>query len=77
MASGYDGVETGIVEVAEGQTVKVYLKTTIKAPGADDNAGQGLNPALIAVIAAVAVAVIGLAVVLLVTKKRTPKPTEE
>ena len=77
MASGYDGVETGIVEVAEGQTVKVYLKTTIKAPGADDNAGQGLNPALIAVIAAVAVAVIGLAVVLLVTKKRAPKPTEE
>jgi len=30
MTPDYDGVETGIVELAEGQSVKVYLKTTIK-----------------------------------------------
>jgi len=36
MAPGYDNVETGVVEVAEGQTVKVYLKTsfTPDAPAA-------------------------------------------
>jgi len=32
MAPGYDNVETGVVEVAEGQTVKVYLKTSFALP---------------------------------------------
>ena len=88
MAPGYDGVETGIVDVAEGQTVKVYLKTTIKT--AEENTGSenegenktdkgGLSTGLIVLIAAAAVAVIGLVVVLLVTKpkKAAPKAKEE
>jgi len=42
MAPGYDGVETGIVDVAEGQSVKVYLKTTIKK--AEDPSTQPTEP---------------------------------
>ena len=30
MAPGGDGVETGIVEIAEGQSVKVYVESTVK-----------------------------------------------
>jgi len=42
MAPGYDGVETGVVDVAEGQSVKVYLKTTIKK--AEDPSTQPTEP---------------------------------
>ena len=32
MIPGNDGVETGIVEIKEGETVKVYMETSLKAP---------------------------------------------
>ena len=78
LATGYDGVDTGIVDVAEGQTVKVYLKTSMQETDNDSNGG--IRPAVIAVIAAVVIAVVGLAVALIVTKKAKatpPKTTEE
>ena len=33
MKPGTDGIETGIVEIAEGQSVKVYLESTVAKPG--------------------------------------------
>ena len=88
LTAGYDGVETGVVDVAEGQTVKVYLKTTIKTgeePPVEEPKEEpkeekdGLSIGVIAVIAAAVVAVIGVVVILLVAKKPAPKanPTEE
>ena len=73
LPAGYDGVETGIVDVAEGQTVKVYLKTTIKTgeePPVEEPKEEpkeekdGLSIGVIAVIAAAVVAVIGVVVIL-------------
>jgi hypothetical protein len=93
LVPGYDGVETGIVEVAEGQTVKVYLKTTIKTgeeppvstdpttptePGSGNQTEEGgLSVGVIAVIIAAAVVVIGVVVLLVFKKKPAPKATEE
>jgi hypothetical protein len=79
MAPGYDGVETGIVEVAEGQSVKVYLKTTlqkteeppVEEPKEEPKAEKdGPSIGLIAAIAAV-VAVAAALAILPVVKKRT------
>jgi len=33
MKPGTDGIETGVVEIAEGQSVKVYLESTVVKPG--------------------------------------------
>ena len=32
MLPGTDGIDTGVVEIKEGETVKVYLDTSVKAP---------------------------------------------
>ena len=91
MVPGYDGVETGIVEVAEGQTVKVYLKTTVKTgeeppveePKDDEPKDEkgGLGIGVIALIASSVITVIAIAVALITNKvpapKATPAETEE
>ncbi len=39
MMPGSDSITTGVVEIKEGQTVKVYLESTVKPIAADDEAG--------------------------------------
>ena len=72
MQPGYDNVETGVVELAEGQSVKVYLKT------ADEGKG-GVDIGLIAIIAAAVVAVLAVVIALVATKpkKKADAPAEE
>ena len=84
MAPGTDNVATGIVEVAEGQSVKIFTRDISKSEPQGDAPSQDTNPTekpkkddngmLIAIIAvAVAiVAVIAVGVVFL-TKKPAPK----
>ena len=78
MNPGCDGVETGIVDVAEGQSVKVYLKTTDS--GKKDNTGSkgegkdGIDIGLIVIIAAAVVAVLAVVIALMATKpKKKPE----
>ncbi len=71
MAPGYDGVETGVVELADGQTVKVYLKTSITEGG--DRAKGGLSIGIIAVAVAAVVVIAAVIVALVVTKSPAPK----
>ena len=81
MNPGCDGVETGIVELAAGQTVKVYLETTNNGgTGNTTEEKGGLSTGMIVIIAAAAVAVVGVIVALLLTKKpakKAEKPAEE
>ena len=84
MIPGNDGVETGIVEVPEGKTLYVYLKTPEKPneePPAEEPTDEkdGLSIGTIALVAAAVAAVVVL-VVLVVTKpkaKPNTAPTEE
>ena len=91
MAPGTDFVDTGIVEVAEGQSVRLYARNDSKAePEGGNNTGDTGNEKpgntanssdsviLIAIIAAavVLVAIIVVAVVIL-TKKKPASTTEE
>jgi len=39
MQPGSDGIVTGIVELAEGQSVKVYLESSIEKPGVTTTPG--------------------------------------
>jgi len=87
MVSGGDGVETGIVEVAEGQSVKVYLKAeaspdapnetepTTTQPTGTQSGGEeeGTNTTLIILIAVVIVAVAAVVLVLVLTRKKPEK----
>ena len=69
MQPGCDGVETGLVEVTQGQSVKVYVKT---APV------KTVNMGMIIILAAAALAVVMVVVVLVVVAKpKSTKPTEE
>ncbi len=77
MAANIEGVDYGVVEVAEGQTVKVYLRNDNPAddddvPGGAGNASGGMDTTLIIVIAAAAVVVIAAVVVVLLTGKKKP-----
>ena len=74
MNPGCDGVETGIVDIAEGQSVRVYLKT------GDEPVKRSSNIGLIAIIAAAVVAVLAVVIALVATKPKKPTPpvqTEE
>lgn len=71
MAPGCDGVETGIVEVAQGQTVKVFLRDAPIVTESQQDSGKNLTP--IVILAAVIVAAVGAVVVVLLLPKR-PKP---
>jgi len=91
MVPGGDGVETGIVESVEGKWLHVYLKMPEKKAepteptdptepttgNHNDGDKGGLSTGLIAVIAAVVIAAVGLVVVLLITKKPAPKAKSE
>ena len=101
MKPGSDGLETGIVEIAAGQSVKVYLESSVVKPGVTpggsnqpSNPGTpgetvpgatetgkksegGIDPAMIAVIAAAVVAVVAVVLALTLTKKKPAAKTEE
>ena len=88
MKPGYDNVETGVVEVAQGQTVKVYLKDgqytvpdtpdTPDAPGADGKkAAIGLPVILLIVAVVVSVAAVIIALVVTKPKKKAAAPKAE
>ena len=89
MAPGTDYVDTGIVEVAEGQSVKVYARNDSKAEpeggnNSDDkkpdtSAGSEDTVMLIAIIAGgvVLLAIIIVAVVVLTKKKPAPAQEEK
>ena len=83
MVPGSDGVNTGIVEVAAGQSVKIYARNDSQ-PDTDSNGGGNQNPAntsenetglMIAIIACcvVFIALAGVLVVLLNKRKNLPK----
>lgn len=88
---GCDGVETGIVSVAEGQTVKVYLKadkpvasdtpgTNGQNPGQDDPKDQKKdtnNILLIIIVSVTAVLVLGIGAFTLVMLKKPAKKLEQ
>ena len=75
MLPGCDGVEIGMVDVAEGQSVKVYLETEEGKTGSSD---KGMNIGVIAIVAAAVVAVVGVVVALVLSKpKKKPEPTAE
>lgn len=73
MNPGYDGVATGIVDVAEGQFVAVYLKTADAAPSKTDNPAKGMNPMVYLVIGAAIIGVGLVAAALLVPQKAKPE----
>ena len=86
LTQGGDGVETGIVEVAEGQSIKLYLKAEASpdAPGTDapqptetQPAAQtdkgGIDPLVIVLIVVVIAAVAAVVLVLVLTKKKPEK----
>ena len=66
-----DGVESGIIEVAEGQSVKVYLAT---ADESNSDGNSSSNTGLIIGIAAGAVVLVAAVVVVLILVKKK-KPT--
>jgi hypothetical protein len=81
MKPGYDGVETGIVELAQGQTVIVSLKdpnatpenpTTAPTTPAEKTPAKGMNPMVYVVIGAVILGALLIAAALWFTK---PKKT--
>ena len=93
MHPGCDGVETGIVELAEGQSVLVTLQTTFQdtTPGTPDEPTPsqpventektekkgGLSTALIVLIAVVVLGAVAVVVVLMLTKKKPEKKEEK
>ena len=90
MAPGADHVDTGIVEVAEGQSVKLYARNDSKAePEGGDNAGNTDNEKpgssaggedtvmLIAIIAGGVVLLAIIVVAIVVLTKKKPVPAEE
>ncbi len=89
MAPGTDAIETGIVEVAEGQSVRVYVRNDsqpepeddITTPGNDDP-GKTMGDNSVMLIAIIAGAVILVAVIVVVIvvaskKKKSTPVTEE
>ncbi len=76
MLPGWDGVETGIVENKEGQTLKLYMLTVDNSDcggiGGGDDADGG-NMGLIIGIAAGAVVLIAAVVVVLIVLKKKKK----
>ncbi len=72
MRPGFDSVETGVVDVREGQTVKVYLESAF-----EDKGESGGNVIWIAVIAVVVLAAAGVATWLCLKKKKTAVPAAE
>jgi hypothetical protein len=78
MAANFEGLDYGIVEVAEGQSVRVYLRDDNPAEEDDDmpgasNKGSGANPIIFVLIGAVAVVVIAIVAALLLTGKKSKK----
>ena len=80
LAANFEGLDYGVVEVPEGQTVRVYLRND--NPAEDDdvigggNAGNkagGLSTPLLIMIIAAGVIVVAAVVVLLLTGKKTSK----
>ena len=67
MLPGCDGVETGIVEITDGQAVVVYLKTI--EPQVDTPA-KGTNPMVYLLIGSVVAGALLIAVVLVATKPK-------
>ena len=77
LAANFEGLDYGVVEVPEGQTVKVYLRNDNPADD-DDTTGvtkkdSGVDPILFVLIGVVAVVVIAVVVALLLTGKKAPK----
>ena len=77
LAANFEGLDYGVVEVPEGQTVKVYLRNDNPADD-DDTPGaiqkdSGVDPILFVLIGVVAVVVIAVVVALLLTGKKAPK----
>ena len=74
MAPGYDGVKTGIVEIQEGQSVKVYLKTSLSGSSVS-NVGDAEAPMSLVLIAVISVIALFLAIgaVIFIALKKTKK----
>ena len=93
MNPGCDGVETGIVELAEGQTVLVTLETTFNdAPETPDDPNPttpsettgtqksdkgGLDTSVIVLIIVAVLAVVGVVLALVLTKKKPATKAED
>ena len=90
MAPGTDAVATGIVEVAEGQSVRIYARNDSQPEPDDGNNGttgqenpgddtQGETPVMLIAIIAGAVVLVALIVVIIVVvgKKKTAPAAEE
>ena len=78
MAANFEGLEYGVVEVAEGQSVKVYLRNDNPADDDDDLGGNGgkiggLSTPLLIVIIVAGVVVVAVVLALVLTGKKTPK----
>lgn len=76
LAANKEGLDYGVVEVPEGQTVRIYLRNDNPAEN-DDNTFNGtvggLSTVALIMIVVAAVVVIAVVVVLLLTGKKTPK----
>ena len=90
MAPGTDGVDTGIVELAEGQTVKIYARNDSQpepdAPNAGtpdaNNTNKKSNNYTVALIVTIVglvvlVALVAVAVIIVLKKPAAKKETEE
>ena len=85
MKPGCDAIETGVVEAAEGQSVKVYLKGDVQSFENDTTPGEPVvasgDANLLLIIAIVAAVIVAAVVVLVIVKKKKPAaqdiPAEE
>jgi len=77
MNPGCDGVETGIVDLAEGQSVKVFLKTSYDGAADKGDGKGGLNIGLIAIIAAAIVVVAAVVIALVATSPKKKAPAQK
>ena len=79
MAPNTDAVETGIVEVKDGQSVRVYLRNDSEAEDGKDQSVDGNTVMLIAIIAGavILVSVVAMVVLLIIVKKKNAAPAAE
>ena len=70
-------VETGIVDLAEGQSVKVFLKTSYDGAADKGDGKGGLNIGLIAIIAAAIVVVAAVVIALVATSPKKKAPAQK
>jgi hypothetical protein len=77
LAANFEGLDYGVVEVPEGQSVKVYLRNDNPADDDDttNDSGKktGTNPILFILIGVIAVVVIAVGVASLLTGKKSKK----